>query len=62
MTAALGLLGSAAVVAAAGLSLRGGPAALVVGGLAVAVAVLLVRILASTVDDEFLRSGPSKRY
>jgi hypothetical protein len=44
VTAALGLLGSAAVVAAAGLSSRGGPAAAVVGGLAVAVAVVLVRI------------------
>jgi hypothetical protein len=54
LTAALGLLGSAAVVAAASLSGRGGPAAAVVGGLAVAVAVFLVRILAATtcVDDE----------
>ena len=43
---ALGLLGSAAVVAAAGLSSRGGAAAAVVGGLAVAVAALLVRALA----------------
>jgi hypothetical protein len=48
VTAALGLLGSAAVVAAAGLSSRGGAAAAVVGGLAVAVAVLLVRTLAPT--------------
>ena len=53
VTAALGLLGSAAVVAAASLSSRGGAAA-AVGGLAVAVAVLLVRMLAPTaqVDDE----------
>ena len=53
VTAALGLLGSVAVVAAAGLSSRGGAAAAVVGGLAVAVAVLLVRMLAPTaqVDD-----------
>jgi hypothetical protein len=52
-TAALGLLGSAAVVAAASLSSRGGAAAAVVGGLAVAVAVLLVRMLAPTaqIDD-----------
>lgn len=48
LTAGLGLLGSGAVVAAAGLSGRGGPAATVVGGLAVAVAVFLVRILADT--------------
>jgi hypothetical protein len=48
LTAALGLLGSTAVVAAASVSSRGGPAAAVVGGLAVAVAVLLVRILAAT--------------
>lgn len=47
LTAALGLLGSATVVAAASLSGRGGPAAAVVGGLAVAVAVFLVRILAA---------------
>ena len=47
LTAALGLLGSAAVVGAAGLSSRGGAAAAVVGGLAVTVAVLLVRILAA---------------
>ena len=54
LTAALGLLGSAAVVAAASASGRGGPAAAVVGGLAVATAVFLVRILAATtwVDDE----------
>jgi hypothetical protein len=53
VTAALGLLGSAAVVAAASLSSRGGAAAAVVGGLGVAVAVLLVRMLAPTthVDD-----------
>jgi hypothetical protein len=53
VTAALGLLGSAAVVAAASLSSRGGAAAAVVGGLAVAIAVLLVRMLAPTaqVDD-----------
>ena len=49
LTAALGLAGSAAAVAAAGLSSRGGPAAAVVGGLAVTVAVLLVRILAATI-------------
>lgn len=51
VTAALGLLGSAAVVTAASLSSRGGAAA--VGGLAVAVAVLLVRMLTPTaqVDD-----------
>jgi hypothetical protein len=47
LTAALGLLGSAAVVGAASLSSRGGAAAAVVGGLAVTVAVLLVRILAA---------------
>ena len=46
LTAALALLGSAAVVPAAGLSSRGGAAAAVVGGLAVAVAALLVRTLA----------------
>lgn len=46
LTAALGLLGSAAVVGAANLSGRGGPAAAVVGGLAAAIAVFLVRILA----------------
>ena len=48
LTAALGLLGSAAVLAAASLSGRGGPEAAVVGGLAVAFAVFLVRILAAT--------------
>ena len=48
VTAALGLLASVAVVAAAGLSSRGGAAAAVVGGLAVAVAVLIVRMLAPT--------------
>jgi hypothetical protein len=48
LTTALGLLGSATVVAAASLPGRGGPAAAVVGGLAVAVAVLLVRNLAAT--------------
>jgi hypothetical protein len=48
LTAALGLVGSAAVVAAASLPGRGGPAAAVVGGLAVAIAVFLVRILATT--------------
>ena len=54
LTAALGLLGSAAVVAAAGASGRGGPAAAVVGGLAAALAVFLIRVLADTapVDDE----------
>jgi hypothetical protein len=48
LTAALGLLASASVVAAASLSSRGGAAAAVVGGLAVALAVLLVRALATT--------------
>jgi hypothetical protein len=48
LTAALGLIGSAAVIGAASLSHPEGPAAAVVGGIAVAVAVLLVRILAAT--------------
>jgi hypothetical protein len=51
LTAALGLLGSAAVVAASSLSGRGGPAAAIVGALAVAVAVLLVRLLGGSVGD-----------
>jgi len=48
LTAALGLLAAVTVVAAASLSSRGGPAAAVVGGLAVVIAVSLVRILAAT--------------
>jgi hypothetical protein len=47
LTAALGLLGSAGVVAAAALSSRGGAAAAVVGGLAVVAVLLLVRMLAA---------------
>jgi hypothetical protein len=45
LTAALGLLASVTVLAAASLSNRGGAAAAVVGGSAVAAAVLLVRML-----------------
>jgi hypothetical protein len=45
LTAAIGLLASVTVLAAASLSSRGGAAAAVVGGLAVAAAVLLVRML-----------------
>jgi hypothetical protein len=45
LTAALGLLASVAVLAAASLTSRGGAAAAVIGGLAVAAAVLLVRML-----------------
>ena len=45
LTAAIGMLASVTVLAAASLSSRGGPAAAVVGGLAVAAAVLLVRML-----------------
>jgi hypothetical protein len=48
LTLALGLLASAAVIAAAGVSGRGGPAAVVVGGLAVAAAFFLVENLADT--------------
>jgi len=51
LTAGLGLLGSAAVVAASNLSGRGGPVAAVVGGLAVAAAVYLVRVLGGRVGD-----------
>jgi hypothetical protein len=47
LTMALALLASASVVAAASVSSRGGPAAAVVGGLAVAAALLLVRTLAA---------------
>ena len=47
LTAALGLLASVTVLAAASLSSRGGAAAAVIGGLAVAAAVLLVRMLAA---------------
>jgi hypothetical protein len=63
LTAALGLLGSAVVVAAASLSGGRGPAAAVVGGLAVAVAVFLVRILAATtwVDDEADAAGTASK-
>jgi hypothetical protein len=61
LTAALGLLGSAAVVAAASLSSRGGPAAAVVGGLAVAVAVLLVRTLAPTAEVGECRVRQARR-
>jgi hypothetical protein len=46
LTAALGLLASVTVLAAASLSSRGGAAAAVIGGLALAAAVLLVRMLA----------------
>jgi hypothetical protein len=45
LTAAIGLVASVTVLAAAGISSRGGTAAAVVGGLAVAAAVLLVRML-----------------
>jgi hypothetical protein len=57
LTAAIGLLASITVLAAAGLSSRGGAAAAVVGGLAVSTAVLLVRTLGAngslgaTADD-----------
>ena len=57
LTAAIGLLASVTVLAAAGLSSRGGAVAAVVGGLAVAAAVLLVRMLGAngsigaTADD-----------
>ena len=47
LTAALGLLASVTVLAAASLSSRGGAAAAVIGGLALAAAVLLVRMLAA---------------
>jgi hypothetical protein len=47
LTAALGLLASVTVLATAGLSSRGGAAAAVIGGLALAAAVLLVRMLAA---------------
>jgi hypothetical protein len=47
LTAAIGLLASVTVLAAASLSSRGGAAAAVVGGLALAAAVLLVRMLAA---------------
>lgn len=47
LTATLGLVASAAVLAVASISTRGGAAAAVVGGLAAAAAVLLVRILAA---------------
>jgi hypothetical protein len=52
VTAALGLLGSAVVIAASGLAHPEGPLAAVVGGLAVAAAVLLVRILAAATPVE----------
>ena len=45
MTAAIGLLASVTVLAAASIPSRGGAAAAVVGGLAAAAAVLLVRML-----------------
>ena len=45
LTAAIGLLASVTVLAAASVSSRGGAAAAVVGGSAVAAAVLLVRML-----------------
>ena len=45
LTAAIGLLASVTVLAAAGLSSRGGAAAAVIGSLALAAAVLLVRML-----------------
>ena len=45
LTTAIGLLASVTVLAAAGISSRGGAAGAVVGGLAVAAAVLLVRML-----------------
>ena len=47
LTAALGLLASVTVLAAASLSSRGGAASAVIGGLALAAAVLLVRMLAA---------------
>ena len=52
LTAALGLLGSVAVVAAAGLSSRGGATAAMVGGSAVSVTVLLVRMLAPAAQGD----------
>ncbi len=45
LTAALGLLASVTVLAAASISSRGGAAAAVIGGLALATAFLLVRVL-----------------
>lgn len=48
LTTALGLLASAAVAGAAGLSVRSGPVVVVIGGLAVAVAVLIVKVLAAS--------------
>jgi len=47
LTAAMGLLASVTVLAAAGLTSRGGAAAAVIGGLSLAAAVLLVRMLAA---------------
>ena len=47
LTAALGLLASVTVLAAASVSSRGGAAAAVIGGLALAAAILLVRMLAT---------------
>ena len=47
LTAALGLLASVTVLAAAGLSSRGGAAAAVIGGLALAAVFLLVKMLAA---------------
>lgn len=46
LSAALGALGAVTVLAASGLSSRGGPAAAIVGGVFAAGAVLLVRMLA----------------
>lgn len=51
LTAALGLLASVTVLAAAGLASRGGAAAGVIGGLALAAAVLLVRMLSFGATD-----------
>ena len=48
LTAALGALAAVTVLAAAGLSSRGGASAAIIGGLAVAVSVFLVRMLAPT--------------
>jgi hypothetical protein len=51
LTAAIGLLASVTVLAAASLPSRGGSAAAIVGGVAAAAAVLLVRLLAADGSD-----------
>jgi hypothetical protein len=60
LTAAIGLLASVTVLAAASLSSRGGAAAAVIGGLALAAAVLLVRMLGLRPPGALMEAEPGE--